>query len=196
MREALLCVLMLSVSAATATPGIVHDFAEVHAAQIDGTLYRVWELSVTSPRCSWTNTRLEISLDQGTMYQHPLGGNTEPDSAVATNTQNLQWDTYVTVPGGRIETLIFAGAETMNETEIRLSWGAIEWSAYPARHRLAQITLSDDAEGTVSGRSWDCLSDGIGFPIEGWRIEGGRFVPEPTTLGLLAVGAGALFRRR
>ena len=79
------------------------------------------------------------------------------------------------------------------DTEIGLSWFDTRDTG-SGTFLIAQITLTEDAKGAISGTSYDIDTAGVGVPIERLWIDRGVIVPEPAILILLAVGAPLLRR--
>ena len=185
MRKLLIVATVATLTAASARAAIITEFVLAGSPTIDGTRYHIWEMRVTTD-ADWTNSRLNVSLTLGEMYHHPLGQNFEPSPARIALYPDLEWDTYVTVPGGWPGQPSFAGPVTMDPMELHVSWfdaadtGAGVW-------KVAQIVMTGNASGTLSGASYD-RETSAAFDYT---------IPEPTAIALLAGGGLlALARRR
>jgi len=192
MKKALTLTAVLAVCA-VANAAITTTFVLVEEGKvIEQVPYNVWDMMVDTDT-DWTNSRMDISLTSGAMFQHSLGGNTAPLDAWVALYPDLAFDTYATVPNNLDVT--FAGAITMDATTYGASWAdtpvgdAGQWV-------IARITLTQDANGDVTGKSYDVSTAGEGLRFDEYYIEDGHFVPEPATLSVLALGAAALLRRR
>ena len=192
MKKALTLTAVLAVCA-VANAAITTTFVSQGQQVIDSVTYNVWDMMVDTDT-DWTNSRLDISLSSGAMYQHAFGGNNAPTPALVAAFPELAYDTFATVPNGLDVT--FAGAITMDATTLAASW-ADTATGDSGQWQVARITLTQDAAGTVTGKSYDVESAGQGIDFSAdWDIVAGEFVPEPATLSVLALGALAMLRRR
>ena len=193
MKKALAFALVLSVSVA-ANAAITTEFVHVSTVNIEGTDYNVHEMRVNSDT-DWTNSRLDIALSAGSVYNHGFGSNAYPNQSLVASFPDLAYDSYCTVPNNLDVT--FAGTITIAGQTVGASWADTavgdsgEWV-------VAQITLTTDAVGTVEGKSYDVETAGTGVDFSpDWWVDGGKIIPEPATLTLLALGACLpLFRRK
>ena len=192
MNKALSLAVVLALSV-VANAAITTTFVSQGQQVIDSVTYNVWDMMVDTDT-DWTNSRLDISLSSGAMYQHAFGGNNAPTPALVAAFPELAFDTFATVPNGLDVT--FAGAITMDATTLAASW-ADTATGDSGQWQVARITLTQDAAGTVTGKSYDVESAGVGIDFSAdWDIVAGEFVPEPATLSVLALGALAMLRRR
>jgi len=159
-------VLAIVVFATTAGAAITTDLTIVEVVEIDGTPYAVCELVVTSTS-DWTNSVLDFELTAGSFYNHPAGGHTEPDPGFFVFFPDLEWDTYATTPAGYARPASFAPAPQMDDTVIHVSWFDMVDDGPVSQAKIAQITLSLDAAGYVSGKSFERGTIG-GAPFEGF----------------------------
>lgn len=188
-------------AAGTAQAGIVADFVQTGSVQIGGTDYNVWELRVTTDD-DWLLTTLRVDLTAGTMYQNAFNDNAEgtgpPGSTVIQFVPDAAFDTYATVPGGGnpffpTDDPNFPDyVTTMTESVFQATWFDTG-DAGAGTFGIAQITLSADAAGSVSGLvagggdTFDYF-DGTHGSTQRFAIGNGSFVPEPGTLALLGLG--------
>ena len=199
MHRILILTAVLIMTAATANAATVGFVEIAHEVDIEGSLFNVWEMQVTT-ETDWTNTRLDINLAGGEFYAHPLGGITEPTEAQKEATPNLEYHTWLTVPAGGGAPVVLAGETIMptatgQKTQIGASWGNTDTTDIGV-FSIAQITLTPDALGSIEARAYDVASAGVGVPLDGYSIEGGNILPEPATLALLAIGLPLLGRRK
>ena len=179
---------------AAAHASIQTEFVMTAQPEIQGLVYNVWEMKVTTDT-DWTNSRLDVALTQGGMYQSGF----DPFASwrcwvfAFPPGPEIIFDTYVDVPGECPVRPSLAGAQVMTDTEIGLSWFDTRDTG-SGTFLIAQITLTEDAKGAISGTSYDIDTAGVGVPIERLWIDRGVIVPEPAILILLAVGAPLLRR--
>jgi len=196
-KLAMVVLALVACSAMIASAAIDTNWVGIGTKTISGTDYKVWRMEATTGS-DWTNSRLDVSLTSGAMYNDAVGGPSVPNPAFLGTFPDLEWDTYATIPVGYDPAVSvgFAGSTVMNATTVGASWFDTHADG-PGTWTLFQLTLSTDANGTITGRNYDVDTQGVGVPFE-FVISGGRvYVPEPVTLSILAVGAvGMLLRRR
>ena len=136
-------------SAGTRTEAaITLDLTEIdNAALLDG--YTTYDLNVTTDT-DWNSAAMLLQLNAGSLYQHELGAAAGPaDQAMIDLVPALAFDTYVTgyVIGGAGD----LGGTGMAFTNDRLdvTWYNVtpdDVGTFP----IARLTLSDDADGSMS----------------------------------------------
>ncbi len=190
-----LSIALLLVVTASANAAVNTYFTKVNTVDIGETTYKVWDMMVDVDS-DWERTRMDLILTSGTLYQHSLPFDVEPNPGFYPMFLDMEWDTYLTVPGGFPAPVGLAGDPPyMSDTSITASWFD-EIDSGPGVWRIAQVTLSSDAEGTISGWSTDCMVCTALPESFQYVIVDGEIVPEPATTALLALGGLALIRRR
>ena len=171
--------------------------------------YRTWDILATVDN-DWTQAQMIIDLSQGNFYNHNDGGNTTPNPTLIGYVPELAFDTFVTAPGSYPNTASgdtpsiageaanlgssSSGAQ-FTDTLVDVAWfDTINDGA--GQFVVARVTVSDSASGTMQIGGYQ-LGDSTmtSFPS---TIENGvvTVTPEPTTMGLIGLGAMALLRRR
>ena len=168
MHKILILAAVLAMMAAPANAAAVGFVEIAHEVDIEGSLFNVWEMQVTT-ETDWTNARLDVDLWSGEMYAHPLGGITEPIQSQKDAIDDLEYHTWLTVPGGGGEVdvpIVLAGEIIMptaggQRTRIGASWGNTDTTDI-GTFSIAQITLSTDAEGWLELICFDVETEGLG----------------------------------
>ena len=153
---------------AHARPQQTTDFVKAATVEIEGESYHVWEMRVTT-QFDWTNTRLDFALTEGSMYQHPRGREFPPSEALVAAFPELVYDTYVQAATG--EWAGTAGDVVMTETAIGISWFD-SMDTGPGSFKIGQVTLSADAAGRATGKSYEVATAGVGVPFAFTIIDG------------------------
>ncbi len=208
-------VLALGVLGGAAHAGIETTFVHVNTVEIDSTSYNVYDMMV-APTVDWTNSKLEIALTSGKFYNNAdFGRDAQPAAAVIGLIPDLEWDTYAASPAGEVLLASFTPGSQFGQNPTpsdpqapRPPMGnTVIWAGWfdnvttgPGTFKVARLTLSSNAAGTIGGRSFNA-NPGSELPDIGsfdgmYTIIGGHIVPEPATLSLLAMGALAVMRRR
>ena len=197
-----LAVVLAAVPAAQGA--IVADFVKVADVTINATDYNVWEMRVTTD-ASWAAADLTIVLGQGSMYQDPNGTDFQPPSAgTVSSFPDAAHDTYLRTfdPG---TAALPTSVPTLTANTLDAGWfDPPPLDSGAGTHVIAQITLSDDAVGTVSGvvteagNNEDRFDDTVGNP-QRFSIANGAFndstpIPWPATTTAAAGSARATWR--
>ena len=151
MKNVAIVVTVLVLTGPMAPAAISTEFVPTGSPVIDGASYNTFEMRVTADEADWTDSRLEIELQSGSIYQHPFGGLTRPHPDLVAVYPDLGFDTYVTVPNDGDVT--FFGAIKMTDTMLAVQWGD-DVDTGLGTWTVARITLSADANGPVSGISY------------------------------------------
>ena len=201
MKKSLAIVVVLAM-AATANAAVSTYFTDMGTHSAGGADYRVWDM-MTEVTTDWTNARLDLILTSGTLYQHPVsefGSDVEGNPAAIGMYPDVEWDTYVASPIDWTTAPALADDPPyMSDTSITASWFD-SIVGVGGTYRIARISLSTDAQGTLTGKVYDVETQGVGVVIDVARfglVKDGEIIPEPATLMLLAIGGiGALLRKR
>ncbi len=152
--------------------------------------YTTWEVIVTTDT-DWTNSHMKIELTAGQMNHVEAGGLTpgpKPEALEA-------FDTGVLIPSGTLGAVDdFVESPTFFQADWFNSSGPDTGDL-----RIAIITLSNDATGTISGLTVaddpTTVEDTFDEPFR-FEFSNGTLIPEPATLAVLGLGGLALLRRR
>lgn len=135
------------VPAASTDPNVV-SVAYVRTETIDSVDYKVWELRA-SVETNWAAANIDLQLTDGTMYQDAMGGYFEPSAGMIYFFPSLEHDTYLTSANSSA-----GGGVSMSDTAISGWWKDVVNDEGAGVHKIAQITLSTDADGSMSGESF------------------------------------------
>ncbi len=117
--------------------------------------FNTFDLLMTTPDSDWTSAALLLDLSAGSIYQASLGGDGPVPSDFFSIAPDLEFDTYVGVPGGNIA----GGAGDIDRSkgsEAELSTSRLSVSFYNTAltdvgtFSIGRVTLSDDAIGAWS----------------------------------------------
>jgi hypothetical protein len=170
------------------------------------------EITTTS---KWLGCQLIIDVDvSGTIYQHPLYGQSYPQPGFWGMVPELEFDSFVTEGSSPLGAASYSGGavdlggatgETFDTGLIDIGWFK-SGSDITGEIMVARVTLADTAQGyfgflatsspAETGPMYKLLNDQTG--VYGEIVNGEMIiVPEPATVGLLALGGlGLLIRRR
>lgn len=160
----------------------------------------------------WSNSAIEIVLSAGGVYNAGNAAATEsaPNSALwaIPTLRNGQFDSFVTTKNFGSATILGSfqngadkpppaeGLTTADATAIRVSWGDTI-GGEDGTFTVGRFTLSANATGTFSGRTFASDNAGVGVPFSGTIVNGVLAVPEPSTAAVtLLAGASGLLSRR
>ena len=185
-----------SAAQAAVTANLANIASDITIAGQSGT-FDVYQLKITDST-SWTNERLDLTLTSGSIYQDAFGGD-PPNPLLFTAFPSAQFDSYFTTPTGYPNTAAQGTAanfaeNTQTSTTLGVSW--FSTSTFNAgTYTIAQIVVTHGATGSYSGLSFDSDSAGNGTPFSG-NLVASAPIPEPASLGVLALGGMALLARR
>lgn len=136
--------------------------------------YLSYDLMMTTPASDWTSGAILLNLASGSIYQSAQGEGTPMPSAFYDVLPDLEFDTYVGVPGGSI----IGGAGDLGGDNLAFTSTELDVSYYNiakddiGTFSIGRITLSDDAVGTW--RLASNTADGQRVDLVG-TISGGVF---------------------
>ena len=197
-HAAISCVLILAAVPCAAWADITLDVVNVDnssAPELNG--YVTLDLVATTDS-DWLSAQMIVTLDApGGFYQDPLG-NTNPQSpnpAFFPLAPSLEFDTYVS-NGVLGESVSLTGAvdlggpanEVFDADHLSILWYTTDTDDI-GELTLARLSLAETAVGT-----WTFIA--TASPQGGPRLEVSGIIPEPATLGILALAGLALLRRR
>ncbi len=171
---------------ATCSADVATYFEKVNTLDIGGITYKVYDMMVDVDS-DWEDSSLIVSLTTGTLYQDPGGSDVEFNPVWLPFFPNLEWDTYVTVPGG------FPATPFVTDHDVSSDWFDISWfdmrDTGPGLHKVARITFSSDAEAYVMGETSDVDTAGVPF---GFQICDGDIAwgPKASTLDQYEIDVG------
>jgi hypothetical protein len=199
MKE-ILAVAVVLIAALTAQADTTTGFVLLGQGAVadGGPMFNIHEMRVTTSG-DWTNSRLDLVLTAGSIGHNAFGSNYAPDPNLIVVFPELANDTYVATPDDLPDprapsTPGTAGPVVMTATEIHMSWYDLQGTGALDGARIAQITLSTDAWGTLTGASYG-IGVGWGEHFE-YTIINGRIVPEPAVGSLLLLGGLSFLHRR
>ncbi len=200
---------VLAILGGAAHAGVETTFVHVNTVEVDGAAYNVYDMMV-APTVDWTNNTLYITLTTGEFYNNVgFGGDTQPSAAFIGLVPDLEWDTYAATPGGEGTPAAFTPRSqfgqnpvtadpAMGNTVIKAGWFDTARTG-PGTFKVARLTLSSDAAGTIDGTTFAAPDSAESYYIRSfdglYTIVGGHIVPDPVTRSLLADGSSVLHVR-
>jgi hypothetical protein len=152
----------LAVSGTALTLGDGLHIIQVASPVIDGVQYVTYDIFLTSDY-AWTNSAISMTLSQGSIYQNEDYGSDGPPSDYLIQLDgDVEWDTYFSTDAG--DTPSFADS-SFTTTSLSATWyKSPPYSTGCTDVRLARITVTADAVGTISGKWWstDEAVEGVG----------------------------------
>lgn len=171
--------------------------------------YHTWDMVVTvsatpnKANNDWSNAHFELTTSAGSILQVDNGFDL-PGEVARQNfwavVENLQWDTaavgapksggnyIIPWPADKYGTPDVVTGAVCNTSTINIDWFDYAEEG-PGTYHIFRLTVSDDWQGNYSGFLCDTANPGVGANFQ--------MVPEPVTMGLLAIGGlGMLLRRR
>ncbi len=153
----------------------------------------VYDLIITTDT-DWTNSRLDMVLTQGSFYQDSFGDDRPPNPAFFSIAPTLEFDTYF-AGADRADTN-FAGQvgtpqRTITDTVLGISWFDNNLNIGAGTFQIARITVTQDAVGSFTGKSFSLENAGLGQ-----SFSGSLPIPEPASLALMMVGGMMLLKRQ
>jgi len=145
-----------------------------------------------------------ITLTNAVFYQDPMGGDTQPDPALFGDWPDTAYDTFYTTHLGwpntpeRGPAPSFAVGPINQPAQLIADWFQIpDGNCYPGDFTIARFTVvaPPDADPSVTYAEIDMLIGSLEV-LECMAFQAHIPIPEPASLGLLALGSLALLRRR
>lgn len=149
----------------------------------------------------WLSAVLVIAPDSGGgIYQHPAGANTPPNELLFPAYPCLEYDTYVSDGLGgapSVEAAVDFGYTVLLFDEDDVACLFYTTAEQIGLLHMARVTLGNTVDGTWRFRATASPEGGPVIDTGDLPIVDGYLVPEPATLGLLAIGGlGVLIRRK
>jgi hypothetical protein len=165
----------------------------------------------------WQSAQVYFKLTSGSFYNSAAADSKKPQPNIWTipSLRNLKFDTWIAGyndgsdnPSNYVDPTILgafipsdpnntgAGSEVFIANETNVSWVDLTLNPNPIGGALtftiARFTVSNGATGFITGRAYS-----YGDPFVGADIVSTipTITPEPASLGLLVIGAGAMLRR-
>ena len=149
--------------------------------------YATHDLMITTDT-EWTNARVELTLDTGTIYQDPTYDEEYPQTTIWGFVPVVEWDSMFSAPDYAVPGFASKAGDGWTDTSVMRSWFD-DVDTGPGTFVGARITLSEGAEGPFNILLFDESNPGVATEFSG-------IIPEPMTLTLLGLGGLALIRRR
>jgi len=133
----------------------------------DGTIvgYRTYDLMVTTDT-DWLNSRLELDLAAGDIWQHPTQDDEVPQPSQWASTPDLQWDSFFSAPDFAAPRFATKPGDGWTGTSVYRSWFDTETTG-AGTFVAARLTVSLDAEDTFSAMVFDVETAGEGATLMG-----------------------------
>ncbi len=142
----------------------------------------------------WTSSAVVGNLTAGTFYQHPFGGDTEPNSALFGSFPALAYDSFFAAPAALFDNINpgFASGPVWTDTTVTATWFDTPDTG-DGDYTLARFTIyaPGGPVGTLVGSSTAKLSGGDLIPFN-LNIP----IPAPGSAMLLGLAGLAIRRRR
>jgi len=156
-----------------ARPQHTTECVKIGTVEMEGAPYHLWEMRVTT-QSDWTNTRLDLTLIEGSIGQHEFGGRGPPSRPLVAAFPELTYDTYVQAPAGWEPGT--APEVVMTDTAIGISWFDTA-NTGAGTFKIGQIALSPDAAGRATGKSYEIYTAGVGVPFAFTIVDGTSPIP-------------------
>ena len=117
------------------------------------------------------------AVTAGSIYQHPAGGNSEPDPALFEVDPALEFDTYVTMGEFNNPPVIISGGATdiddgaalaFDKRKLNIRWSANDVNPGPGTFQIGRITMPNWAGAAYTVMSYQTDADGSPTIIEGF----------------------------
>ncbi|MFG0252731.1 MAG: hypothetical protein ACF8NJ_07665 [Phycisphaerales bacterium JB038] len=158
-----------------------------------------WDLMINvSGGDDWTSSAADVVLTAGTFYQHPFGGDTEPNSALFASFPGLEYDTFFASPPALFDNVNpgFASGPDWTDTTVSATWFDTPDDG-DGVYTIARFTIyapsvpGNGIVGNITGSSTAKLTGGDLLPFDLNFV-----VPAPGTAALLGLAGLAVRRRR
>jgi len=166
-----------------------------------------WSLMTSYDVGKWSSAGVRATLPAGNFfYQHPQGSNVAPNSTALAMFPGVEFDTYVNDPTGNTTTVLgghpatptasFGGSGDLIPGTFSVSWhgppgGATQLGTF----EIARLTFPlGVVPNVLQGPPSD--SQSASFTVNPLQEAFVGQIPEPATIGLVALGAAPLARRQ
>jgi DNA-binding beta-propeller fold protein YncE len=120
----------------------------------------------------WTNARLEVSLDRGSLWEHPTLDARVPQADQWASEPDLEWDSFVSAPDFQEPLIAPLPGDHWSDSTIAVDFYDADTSADDP-FVAARLTVGQDAVGIVEVLLFDSYSSGSGSTLLAYIPEKG-----------------------